>query len=155
MPKYLYLQFYKHQYKHTNMLLKHLLKIVLVLSIVSCKKDKQEQNPFENETMLDCRNLKIRKVTYSQFLNIPPTIHVSIENTCRSCSDNWVYLGLLMIDKTTRDTVAWTCRSCLSGVKNKTIVVYELETSLTGLPDLKSIRFDYSYLCHDVSYEPK
>jgi hypothetical protein len=136
--------------------LKVLLTIALILAAVSCKKDHPDENPFENETVLDCRNLKIRKVTYHQFLNSPPAIHVSLENTCRSCEDNWVYLGLFMIDKTTQDTVARTaCASCLSGVKNKTTGVYYLETSLTALPDLRNIRFDYSYLCHDVPYDPK
>jgi hypothetical protein len=135
--------------------LQNLLKIVLLLAIVSCKKDKTEENPFENETELDCRNLKIRKVTYNQFLNAPPTIHVSLENTCKSCNDSWVYLSLSMVDRTTQDTVARTCKYCLIGVRNKTTGVYELETSLTSLPDLENIRFDFDYLCNDVPYEPK
>ena len=137
------------------MLVKALLYLGLALTVVSCDKDNTDAYPFENETVLDCRNLKIRKVTYNQFLNAPPTIQISLENTCKSCTDTWVYLGLFMIDKATQDTVAWTCLNCLSVVKNKTTGVYELETSLNSLPNLNNIRFDYSYLCQDVEYEPK
>jgi hypothetical protein len=138
-----------------------LTTIVLLLGLLACKKDK-ESNPFKNETKLDCNNLRVRKVTYKNFLNINPNssfgpynIEVLIENTCKTCDDDGVYLGVFMIDKTTQDTVARTaCSSCASGVKNKTRGNYLLETQLTDLPDLKNIRFDYSYLCQDVPYEP-
>jgi hypothetical protein len=132
-----------------------LTTIALLLGLPACNKDK-DPNPFENETKLDCNNLRVRKVTYIPQMNPTNTnIHVLIENTCNTCEDDWMYLGLFMIDRTTNDTIARTsCSFCLPGVKNNTWGDYFLQSNLTSLPDLKNIRFDYSYLCNDVPYEP-
>ena len=132
--------------------------IIILLGMLACVKDKEPNN----QTKLNCNKLRVRKVIYHNFLNsmvstgIPYFIEVQIENTCKSCDDNWVYLNVFMIDKTTQDTVARTpCGSCAFGVKNNTTGSYLLGTSLNKMPDLKNIRFSYPYLCNDVPYEPK
>jgi len=115
-----------------------------------------ELNPIQDEAKLDCENLRIRKVELLKFLNggLRNKIHVTMENTCRTCEDDWVYLGLFMVDKITQDTVAATCGSCLTGVRNQSNGLYQLDTDLETLPDLKRIIFNYSYLCEDVPYQP-
>ena len=135
---------------------KNILAVMLLICVMSCKKDAADQNPFENETSLDCRNLKVIQVVFNnRILNKLQNIHVTIENTCKTCDDNGVYLGLFMIDKTTSDTVARTCLNCLIGIRDKQKGTYELATNLTSLPDMNNITFNYSYLCNDVPYKPR
>jgi hypothetical protein len=122
--------------------------MVLVFSTINCKKQVTE-NLLESITTLDCRNLIIRNVTLKN-----SKIEVALENTCKSCDDNWVYLGMTMTDRQNQaDTLAQTsCLSCLSSPKNGETLTYQLNTNLTSLPDLKSVRFDFGYLCKDVTY---
>src|SRR5215208_3790923 len=96
--------------------------IALAFSTINCKKQATE-NPFENITTLDCRNLIIRNVTLKN-----STIEVALENTCKNCEDDWVYLGMTMIKRQNQaDTLAQTsCLSCLSGPKNGETVTYQL-----------------------------
>jgi hypothetical protein len=124
---------------------------IFVILIVSCKKTIVE-HPFTEINTLDCRNLLIRKVVLKN-----STIEVSLENTCKTCEEGWVYLGMTMTSRQNQaDTLAQTaCLFCLSGPKNGETLTYTLNTSLTSLPDLKTVRFDFGYLCTDVTVLPK
>lgn len=128
------------------------LIILSSLFIPGCD-DEDPHNPFSGITTLDCRNLIIRKVALNGNF-----VEVSLENTCKSCEDDWVYLGMVMIDKTTvaQDTIAQTeCLTCHPCPKNGETLKYQLITSLTSLPDLKNVQFNFGYLCTDVTYLKK
>ena len=127
---------------------------ILTFATLGCKKTVIEniENPFTDITTLDCRNLIIRNVTLRDSI-----IEVTLENTCKNCEDSWVYLGMTMIDRKRQiDTLAQTsCLSCLSCPKNGEALKYQLDTKLTSLPDLKTVQFNFSYLCTDLTYLPK
>ena len=128
--------------------------IIIVVSFFVFGCDKENfVNPFSNITTLDCRNLIVRNVSLNGNF-----VEVTLENTCKSCEDDWVYLGMVMIDKTTpnRDTIAQTaCLSCSSCPKNGKLETYQLTTNLDALPDLKNIQFNFGYLCTDLTYLKK
>lgn len=131
-------------------------KLVFVTTFLSfttlnCKKPVIE-HPFTGITTLDCRNLLIRQITLKNSI-----IEVTLENTCKNCNDNFVYLGMTMIDRQRQaDTLAQTsCLSCLSCPRNGETMKYQLNTNLTSLPDLKTVQFNFSYLCTDLTYLPK
>jgi hypothetical protein len=130
-----------------------LITIVVITLGFGCQQEDIFVNPFTNVSTLDCRNLIIRNVSLNENL-----IEVTLENTCKSCEDGWVYLGMVMIDKTTnkRDTLAQTdCLTCFSCPKNGKSEKYQLTTKLTTLPDLKSVQFNFGYLCTDLTYLKK
>jgi len=84
-------------------------KLLLVLPTVNCRKQPIE-NPFTAVLTLDCRNLIIRKVSLAGSF-----VEVTMENTCKNCTDNWVYLALQMMRRSNPlDTLAATCGTCLS-----------------------------------------
>lgn len=139
----------------TNIPLLCVLAILITLLSLSCQSDeadevvpKTEDNPFSNIKTLDCRNLIIRNVSLNE--NI---VEVTLENTCKSCEDDWAYLNMVMIDRTTlrKDTVAQMICYCLTSPRNGKSEKYQLETNLTTLPDLKSIQFNFDYLCTDMT----
>ena|SRR5688500_14897066 len=121
---------------------------VMSILLFGCDNEGESINPFSNITTLDCRTLIIRNVSLTE--NI---VEVTLENTCKSCEDGWVYLGMVMTNRTSQDTLAQTeCLSCFSCPRNGESEKYELTTNLTTLPDLKSIQFNFGYLCADVTY---
>ncbi len=124
---------------------------LLTFSSLSCKKTVIE-NPFTDIRTLDCRNLIIRNVTLKDSL-----IEVTLENTCKNCEDDRVYLGMTMINRQNLlDTLAYTlCQTCFGCPKNGEIEKYKLYTKLTSLPDLKTVQFNFGYLCTDLTYLPK
>jgi hypothetical protein len=129
--------------------------IVIVITFFStvsgCKKTISE-NPFTEVTTLDCRNLLIRKISLQNSM-----IEITLENSCKNCDDDFLYLGMTMTDRNNvSDTLAQTsCLSCLGCPKNGESKVYQLNTSLTSLPDIKSVQLNFGYLCTDLSYLPK
>ncbi len=127
------------------------ISTLLTFSSLRCKKTVIE-NPFTDITTLDCRNLIIRNVTLKD-----STIEVTLENTCKNCEDDWVYLGMTMINRQNQlDTLAYTlCSTCFGCPKNGEIKKYELYTKLTSVPDLKTVMFNFGYLCWDLTYLPK
>lgn len=138
-----------YQKKLKNYLRLFAIGTLLPLSISGCEKEDTEIHPFSNITTLDCRNLIIRNVVLNGSF-----VEVSVENTCKTCEDNWVYLGMVMIDKTTnsRDTLALTeCLTCHSCPKNGETQTYNLDTNLSSLPDLKNVQFNFGYLCNDLT----
>jgi hypothetical protein len=125
-----------------------IVAFAIFISLSGCKKSSDE-NLFSNITTLDCRNLLIRNIALKDSI-----INVTLENTCKNCEDNWIYLGMVVIDRTRKDTLARTYATCLSCPKNRTSATYQLYTNLKGLPDLKTVRFDFGYLCTDITYMP-
>lgn len=128
-----------------------LILILFALLALQCKKTIVE-HPFTNIQTLDCRNLLIRSVTLKDSI-----VTVTLENTCKNCEDGWVYLGMTMINRQAQiDTLAQTpCLTCYPCPKNGETKIYELKTKRTSLPDLNTVRFDFGYLCKDVTYLPK
>ncbi len=124
---------------------------LLYFTALSCKKTVIE-NPFTDITTLDCRNLLIRNITLKDSI-----VEVTLENTCKNCEDDWVYLGMTMMNRQSPyDTLAQTsCLSCLGCPKNGETMKYQLNTKLTSLPDFKTFKFNFSYLCTDLTYLPK
>jgi len=137
---------------HSNATFFRILLVATLLTFLTlnCKKTVVE-NPFTNIITLDCRNLLIRNVTLKDSI-----VEVTLENTCKNCEDDWVYLGMTMIDRQRQfNTLAQTpCLSCLSCPKNGETVTYQLDTKLTSLPDLKTVQFNFGYLCTDLTYLP-
>jgi hypothetical protein len=122
-----------------------------MLLFFGCDKEDEFVNPFSDITTLDCRNLLIRDITLKEDI-----VEVSLENTCTSCEDDWVYLGMVMVSRTSLDTLAQTaCLTCFPCPKNGATEKYELVTDLTTLPDLKSVKFNFGYLCTDLTYVGK
>lgn len=83
---------------------------------------------------------------------------MSLENTCMKCDENWAYLGMVMIDLTSNssDTLALTeCLFCEIPPENGETQIYKLKTSLSSIPDLKNVKFNFGYLCTDLSYIQK
>jgi hypothetical protein len=129
-----------------------LLVVLFALPALHCKKTIIE-HPFTDIATLDCRNLVIRSVTLKDSI-----ITVALENTCKNCNDGFVYLGMIMLNRQQlSDTLAKSpCLTCLSAPRNGETMLYELKTKLTSLPpDMKKVRFDFDYLCTDVTYLPK
>jgi hypothetical protein len=61
-----------------------------------------------------------------------------------------------MIDRQTQlNTLARSCETCLSNPKNGETMKYILSTKLKNLPDLKTVQFNFGYLCKDVTYSPQ
>jgi hypothetical protein len=125
----------------------------LCLLFTTCNKKDEEANAFENATSLDCNNLRVRKVELID-VNGERVVQLSIENTCRTCTDLAAYEGLYMITKATNDTIAASCETCLAVPNNKSIQEYILSTTLTTMPDIKDIRFSMERTCRDILYEP-
>src|SRR5689334_10496714 len=125
-----------------------LLLTALTLTLPACHKG--HDHTQEEDSTLDCKYLRVRKAILLPLAN--PTnrnFRVTIENTCKTCTDNWANLGIFLIDRTTNDTIAWTpCPNCSPGVKNNSTQDYLLASHLSRQPDLTNIRFDFSYLCH-------
>jgi hypothetical protein len=121
---------------------------VMSIFIFGCDKEEEFINPFSDIQTLDCRNLIIQNVILTG--NI---VEVTLENTCKTCEDGWLYLGMVMINRVSLDTLAQTeCLTCYSCPKNGESEKYELTTNLTALPDLKSMQFNFGYLCTDLTY---
>lgn len=142
--------------KNTQFIFKFFFRVslatsLLMLSLLSCKKPVAE-NPFINIMTLDCRNLIIRNVALKDSI-----IEVAIENTCKTCKDDWEYLTLDMLNRRNlSDTLATTlCPLCLSGPRNGETKKYKLATKLTNLPDFKTVQFNFGSLCTDLTYLPK
>jgi hypothetical protein len=128
-----------------------LTTIVIFIAIGGCGNHQEFINPFSDITTLDCRNLIIRNVSLNG-----TSVEVTLENTCKSCTvGGSAYSGMVMIDKTTGDTVAQTCSSCLSSPPNGKSEKYSLATNLTALPDVKSVKFNFSQVCTDLTYIKK
>jgi hypothetical protein len=121
----------------------------LALLTWSCTKTVVE-NPFTEVATLDCRNLIIRNVILKD-----STIEVTMENTCKNCEEGWAYLGVTMLARNpVPDTLASDCGTCLLAPRNGETQKYILDTKLKKLPDLKTVQFNFGYLCNDVTYLP-
>jgi hypothetical protein len=122
---------------------------VLALLTLNCKKTVVE-HPFTNIATLDCRNLLIRNVSLKD-----STIEVTLENTCISCQPGGVYENMVIVNRQNPlDTLASSCESCLSAPENGETRKYELATKLKNLPNLKTVQFNLSSLCNDLTYLP-
>ena len=128
-----------------------LIVILFAFPALHCKRTIIE-HPFTNIKTLDCRNLLIRSVTLKDSI-----VEVALENTCKDCDDDWAYLGMTMVNRQPLgDTLAQTrCLNCLLCPRNGETKKYELKTKRTSLPGMESVRFDFGYLCKDVTYLPK
>jgi hypothetical protein len=127
--------------------------IISMVALCGCDKEDDSTNPLTNAAAPDCTNLIIRDVSLSGNL-----IEVTLENTCKSCEDGWIYLGMVMIDKTTSipDTLAQTeCLVCHPCPRNGQSRTYQLTTNLTTLPPLNDVQFAFSNLCSDLTYAEK
>lgn len=135
-----------------NSLKKCSLLAFLIFPLLNCTKTVVE-NPFRDLTILDCRNLIVRDVTLKDSI-----INVKIENTCRGCDEGAfpVYLQLFMISRQwPNDTLASFDCLCLSPPRNGIALTYTMNTKLTTLPDLKTVKFAFDFLCEDMAYLPK
>lgn len=130
---------------------KHATRVIaafVMCILFGCDKEEQFLNPFSEIQTLDCRNLIIRNVALTGTF-----VEVTLENTCKTCEDDWVYLGMVMTNRVGLDTLAQTeCLTCYPCPKNGESKKYELKTDITALPDLRSVNFNFGYLCTDVTY---
>ena len=125
-----------------------LLFLVLLLLGIGCQ-EKGFENPFTDVLTLDCRNLLIRDVVLRDSI-----IEVTIENTCTTCERGSVYNHFVMLARSTtrRDTLAEVdCYYCLQAPANQQTATYQLKTSLSELPALETLRFDFDETCIDIS----
>jgi len=133
-----------------------ILEVILIFAGLSgCEREKNIKNPFENATVLDCNNLRVRKVEIAE-INGSRIFQVSVENTCKACNTSIlpVYDQFYMIDKFTNDTIAYTECFCHSAPLNKTINKYNLLKSVDQIPDLNRIRFSMPFTCTKILYRP-
>ncbi len=136
-----------------------LVKLILLISLLSCSKA-DPINPFENETVLDCKNLKIRKVILTDNSDTFPGLKVfrlTMENTCKLCDETsfQVYESFYMIDKNSSDTIGLYGGANLAPPLNKSSLDYDLEAKVNALPNLDNIKFVLYSTCLDIKYEPK
>jgi hypothetical protein len=137
---------------HTTRFIQLFIVILFISTALRCKKTTVIEHPFTDIETLDCRNLLIRSVELKGAI-----VEVAIENTCKNCEDDFVYLGVLITKRgAPADTIARTpCLTCYSCPKNGEVKKYELVTNRTSLPDIKTLKIDFEYLCTDVTYLPK
>jgi hypothetical protein len=133
-------------------LLKFTGLLAFSILFLACNK-KQEVNPFENATLLDCNNLRVKKVELVE-LEGKNTFQVDIESTCLACKELAVYETLFMISEVSNDTIATSCQSCLAVPNNRTTSKYLLDTDLATMPDVNEIRFSMRQTCNDIAYKP-
>ena len=129
----------------------------ILLFFVSCSND-DNPNTFENDSFLECRNLKVREVELKDNEDLTSKVfQVTVENTCKLCSEieNFtVYNRFFMIDLETNDTIGRHDYAILSPPVNKSSKIYELDTDLDSNPDFKKIRFTLDTTCGDMEYVP-
>lgn len=131
--------------------------LTLIVFCVACDSDENSTN-FENETILDCKNLKVRKVILTDnSVEFPDqkVFRVTVENTCKRCDESLfhVYENFYMIDKISGDTVGRHEYWYLQPPDNKSSVDYDLEAEVDALPNLDNIKFVLYSTCLDIKYE--
>lgn len=137
---------------HTTRFIQLFIVILFISTALHCKKTTVIEHPFTDIETLDCRNLLVRSVELKGAI-----VEVALENTCKNCEDNFVYLGVAITKRgAPEDTLAQTaCLTCHPCPSNGEVKKYELVTNRTSLPDIKTLKIDFGYLCRDVTYLPK
>lgn len=129
--------------------------IASCLLFISCNKEDETANPFENATALDCNNLRVRKVELIEMAGVKE-FRVYVENTCLACGNLPVYESVYIINKLNNDTIGvGPCGRCISVPNNKEIEVYVLNTTLQVMPNIDEMKFSIETTCRDIKYEPK
>jgi hypothetical protein len=149
---------------------KKLLLITMFVSIAGCKDSDLHENlcqnnnnaydnAFENATDLECGNLKIREVSFTNendFFPESKTIVLTMENVCGLCdlSELGVYQPFYMISKISGDTIARCDCANYAAPPNKSAREYYLGSELLAIPNPNCIRFSMPGICTDIPFFP-
>lgn len=147
-----------------------ILLIAMLIAIAGCKDNDLHENLCQNNTdlydnsfegaiVLECGNLKIRKVGFTNendFFPESSTIVLTMENACGLCdlSNLGVYQPFYMISKISGDTIARCDCANYAAPANKSTAEYYLGSELTSIPNLNCIRFSMPGICTDIPFFP-